>query len=234
MNEKLQSLSRALPPRQDCTVQLMSSATRANSVGHPCDPSEPLPHEGVPVLGSFLRAELWRVLVTPECARALRHWLVLSFLMQGVSMDTVLSRKLITTDASMIGWAGVYEGQSVRCGWGVNKFSGALSGVSLPETLSPFLESHHILVRTENTMTVSYINWQGGLCSRRLYMLACRLILWSCGSLLSLRATHIPGHLNLGADMLSKSTPVYGEWALHPAVVEGLGLLRTSLSGSVR
>lgn len=82
------------------------------------------------------------------------------------------------------------------------------------------LMGHHVLMRTDNTPMVAYINRQGGLRSSQLYMLARKLILWNCGCLLSLRATHIPGALNTGADLLSRGTPVYREWTLHPEIVE--------------
>ncbi len=39
----------------------------------------------------------------------------------------------------------------------------------------PDLRDHHVLVRTDNTAVVSYINHQGGLCSRPLYRLAHQL-----------------------------------------------------------
>lgn len=32
--------------------------------------------------------------------------------------------------------------------------------------------------------------------------------------------THVPGILNAGADLLSRGVPLYGEWTLHPVVVE--------------
>ena len=76
-----------------------------------------------------------RVLVTPGCARALRHWRIPSFLTHGVPMDSVLSRKVVTTDASLTSWDGIYEGRSVRGPPAVtHKFSGTLNGFSLPET----------------------------------------------------------------------------------------------------
>ncbi|KAL0159107.1 hypothetical protein M9458_047183, partial [Cirrhinus mrigala] len=37
---------------------------------------------------------------------------------------------------------------------------------------------------------------------------------------LSLRAVYVPGHLNLGADILSRQGPRPGEWMLHPEVVK--------------
>ncbi|XP_075307052.1 uncharacterized protein LOC142368762 [Odontesthes bonariensis] len=167
-----------------------------------------------------------RVLVTPGCARALRHWRVPSFLTHGVPMGSVLSRKVVTTDASLTGWGGIHEGRSVRGRWSVDLQRSHINFLELSAvflSLKHFLPSlmgHHVLVRTDNTTTVAYINRQGGLRSRQLHMLARRLILWSCGRLLSLRATHVPGVLNTGADLLSRGAPVYGEWTLHPEIVE--------------
>ncbi len=67
---------------------------------------------------------------------------------------------------------------------------------------------------------VSYINHQGGLRSRPLCKLACQILLWSQRKLLSLRATYIPGALNIEADILSRQGLRPGEWRLHPEVVE--------------
>ncbi|KAL0192166.1 hypothetical protein M9458_010462, partial [Cirrhinus mrigala] len=65
----------------------------------------------------------------------------------------------------------------------------------------PDLRDCHVLVCTDKTM-VYYIN-QGGLCSCPLYKLAHQILVWSQDKLLSLRAVHVPGHLNMGADILS-------------------------------
>ncbi len=82
------------------------------------------------------------------------------------------------------------------------------------------LRGHHVLVRSDNTSVVSYINHQGGLRSRPLCKLACQILLWSQGKLLSLRATYIPGVHNIGTDILSRQGLRPGEWRLHPEVVE--------------
>ncbi len=50
-----------------------------------------------------------------------------------------------------------------------------------------------MLVRSDNTSVVSYINYQGGLRSRPLCKLACQILLWSQGKLLSFRAAYIRG-----------------------------------------
>ncbi len=164
--------------------------------------------------------------VTADCVMALRHWRAPSFLTQGVSMGTVSSRKVVTTDASLFGWGGIYEGRSVRGRWSqalqrlhINFLELSAVFLSLKHFL-PFLSGQHVLVRTDNTTTVAYINRQGGLRSPVLHTLARKLILWGSVHFLSLRATHVPGTLNSGADLLSRGAPIYGEWMLHPQVVE--------------
>ncbi len=67
---------------------------------------------------------------------------------------------------------------------------------------------------------VSYINHQGGVVSKRLFILAERLLEWAQLNLRSLRAAHLPGRLNQGADMLSRSNVPSEEWMLHPQVVQ--------------
>lgn len=77
-----------------------------------------------------------------------------------------------------------------------------------------------MLVKTDNTTVVAYINRQGGTCSLQLRKLAREIILWGSTRLLSIWATHTPGVLNRWADLLSRGNPLYGEWKLHPKMVE--------------
>ena len=83
----------------------------------------------------------------------------------------------------------------------------------------PFLRGQHVLVRTDNTTVVAYINRQGGLRSPQMHTLAHRLTIWGNAHLLSLRATHVPGARNWGADLMSRGDPRYKDWKLHVVVV---------------
>ncbi|KAI2661177.1 Tyrosine recombinase slr0733 [Labeo rohita] len=94
------------------------------------------------------------------------------------------------------------------------------AGVTLGQVFRPTLRRKHVLVRTDSTATVAYINRQGGLRSRRMSQLARHLLLWSQTWLKSLRAVHIPGELNRAADQLSRQSTHPGEWRLHPETVQ--------------
>ncbi|KAK5890741.1 hypothetical protein CesoFtcFv8_014232 [Champsocephalus esox] len=143
-------------------------------------------------------------------------------------MGAVLSRKVVTADACLTGWGGIYEGRPVRGLWNRDfqwahiNYLELLAVFLTLKCFLPFLRGNHVLVRTDNTTTILCINHQGGLRSLQLHMLARKLILWSGRRLLSLRATRVPGVMNLGAELLSRGAPLYADWTLHPRIVSQL------------
>ncbi len=145
---------------------------------------------------------------------------------KGVAMGLVHTRKVVTTDASNTGWGALCEGKPTFGHW-----SKAEKGfhINCLEMLAvcracqfflPDLIGRHVLIRSVNMSVVSYINHQGGVSSKRLFILAERLLEWAQLKLRSLRAAHLPGRLNQGADMLSRSNVPSEEWMLHPQVVQ--------------
>ena len=69
---------------------------------------------------------------------------------------------------------------------------------------APLLQGHHVLVATDNSTVVSYINKQGGTRSPSLLRLTVDLLLWLERQDIVVRARHIPGCLNVIADHLSR------------------------------
>ncbi|KAL0185479.1 hypothetical protein M9458_021176, partial [Cirrhinus mrigala] len=133
---------------------------------------------------------------------------------------------VVHTDASTTGWGAVCNGQAAsgswtgpRLLWHINCLE-LLAVVLALRRFLPMLRHKHVLVRTDNTATVAYINRQGGLHSRRMSQLARHLLLWSQTRLKSLHAIHIPGELNRAADQLSRQPTHPGEWRLHPQTVQ--------------
>jgi len=63
----------------------------------------------------------------------------------------------------------------------------------------PLIRGRHVLVRSDNSTTVAYINRQGGVRSAALLTTVEKLWLWASEVVLSLRALHIPGLKNRGA-----------------------------------
>ena len=76
-----------------------------------------------------------------------------------------------------------------------------------------------VLVATDNSTVVAYINKQGGTHSAEMCALLWRLMTWCHHYHIILKARHIPGCLNVMADLLSRSNQVQStEWSLHPQV----------------
>ena len=167
-----------------------------------------------------------RVQVTPHCRQTLSLWSDPSFLRAGVPLEQVSRHSVVSTDASTTGWGATYNGHAAsglwtgpQLHWHIN----CLELLAVRLALSRFktlLLGKHVLVRTDSTATVAYINRQGGLRSRRMSQLARHLLLWSQKHLRSLRAVYIPGLLNRAADELSRQQVLPGEWRLHPQVVQ--------------
>ncbi len=115
---------------------------------------------------------------------------------------------------------GVWTGPQLR--WHVNCLELLAVRLALSR-LRGRLQGKDVLVHTDNTATVAYINRQGGLRSRRMSQLARHLLFWSQKHRRSLRAIHIPGVFNQAADELSRAA-LPGEWRLHPQAVQLIGV----------
>ncbi len=167
-----------------------------------------------------------RVQVTPACRQTFTPWSDLSFHRAGVPLEQVSRHAVVYTDASAKGWGATFNGHAVsgvwtgpQLHWHINCLELLAVHLAL-NRLKRRLRGEHVLVRTDNTATVAYINRQGGLRSRRMSQLARHLLLlWSRKHLRSLRAIHIPGLLNRTADELSRAV-LPGEWRLHPQTVQ--------------
>ncbi len=166
-----------------------------------------------------------RIQVTPACRQTFTPWSDLSFLRAGVPLEQVSRHAVVYTDASAKGWGATFNGHAVlgvwtgpQLHWHINCLELLAVHLAL-NRLKRRLRGEHVLVRTDNSATVAYINRQGGLRSRRMSQLARHLLLWSRKHLRSLRAIHIPGLLNRTADELSRAA-LPGEWRLHPQMVQ--------------
>ncbi|KAL0176731.1 hypothetical protein M9458_029061, partial [Cirrhinus mrigala] len=167
-----------------------------------------------------------RIKVDQACVEALIPWKNSQWMERGVPLGMVCRRKVVTTDVSNTGWGALCNGKPAFGLW-----TKAEAGIHINclEMLAvcralhfflPDLKGHHVLVHLDSMTVVSYINRQVGLSSKRLFTLVKDLLEWAQLNLCSLRATHVPGRLNQGADMLSRSNVPSGEWTLHPQTVQ--------------
>ncbi len=164
-----------------------------------------------------------RVNITQECRRSFSPWTDLAFLRAGAPLEQVSRHVVVTTDASSTGCGATCNGQAAsglwtgpRLLWHINCLELLAVHLALRQ-FRPLLLGKHVLVRTDNSAAVSYINRMGGIRSRRMSRLARHLLLWSHTQLKSLRAVHIPGELNRAADALSQQTAHFPRRMVTPS-----------------
>ncbi|KAI2666668.1 enzymatic polyprotein [Labeo rohita] len=132
------------------------------------------------------------------------------------------------SDASKTGWGATCNGQAAsgvwtgpRLHWHINCLE-LLAVLLALRSFRPMIQGKHVLVRSDNTATVAYINHQGGVRSFRMSQLARHLLLWSQHRLRCLHATHIPGEANRFARRRVEAPPPVGP--------TDLGLIRPGTS----
>ncbi len=110
-----------------------------------------------------------RVQITPACRKTFRPWSDPSFLQAGVPLEQVSRHGVVFTDASATGWGATYNGHAVSGVWTgpqLHWYINCLELLAVRLALSCLrgcLQRKDVLVRTDNTATVAYINRQGGL-----------------------------------------------------------------------
>ena len=135
------------------------------------------------------------------------------------------------TDASNEGWGAHLELTAAKGLWSdrekrlhINILE--LKAVSL--TLQRFkdqCQNQTVFVATDNSTVVAYINKQGGTHSAEMCGLLWKIMTWCHRYQITLKARHIPGCLNVMADLLSRSNHVQStEWSLHSHVFKQICL----------
>ena len=151
----------------------------------------------------------------------LRWWLDPNNVVKGQPLHPLRHALQLFTDASNEGWGAHLGDYTAKGLW--SKPEGALhinlleikAVLLAPKQFEPLYWGQTILVCTDNTTVVSYINKEGGMKSGSLCALLWRLLSWCNQRQVALLARHIPGHLNVIADKLSRHKQVIQtEWSL--------------------
>ena len=146
-------------------------------------------------------------------------WLDETNVLKGQPLHPPQHAVQLFTNASNEGW-GAHLGDSTARGvWSSMESLVHINYLELKAVLALKQFEHLcrdqiVLVATDNTTVVSYINKQGGMRSGSLCALLWRLLSWCHPRGIVLRVRHIPGRLNVIADKLSRHNQVIQtEWS---------------------
>ncbi|XP_037830295.1 uncharacterized protein LOC119616813 [Kryptolebias marmoratus] len=166
-----------------------------------------------------------RLRVSLQCLASLAQWRDAVFMTKGVPLGSLPSRReVVSTDTSTTGWGALWQQQIAQGTWSQRDKLRHINALELEAVRRALhflsgLHGRHVLVRSDSTAVVFYINHQGGTRSITLLRLTQMLLTWAAPLFASLRAAHIPGMQNGPADILSRGRPPLEEWRLHLEVV---------------
>ncbi|KAK0403958.1 hypothetical protein QR680_017214 [Steinernema hermaphroditum] len=133
---------------------------------------------------------------------------------------------VITTDASKLGWGATSGGASTGGNWSPEEAAEHINVLQLKAILfglrvfAERMRDCAVLIQSDNTVAISYINRFGGTANNRLIELARTIWFWARDRNLFLIATHLPGKENAVADAESRSYTL--DWHLHKEITARL------------
>ena len=142
-------------------------------------------------------------------------WTKETNVLTGQPLHPLIHAVQIFTDASKEGWGAHLGDFTARGIWSVPESHLHINFLELKAVLLALKIFQHlvqgkvVLVATDNTTVVAYINKEGGMRSGSLCALLWRLLCWCNLRQVVLKARHIPGRLNVIADKLSRQGQVF-------------------------
>ena len=162
--------------------------------------------------------------VAPTLQRDLDWWVQTGNWTRGVPTLPQNPSLVIYTDASNRGWGAHTESRKKQVSglwnptqklWHINLLEMRAVVLALRKWETSCL-GRTVLVASDNSTVVAYLNKSGGTRSASLNMMTVRLLKWAMARKISIRARHIPGNLNVLADRLSRrGSLIPGEWSLN-------------------
>jgi ribonuclease HI len=170
-----------------------------------------------------------KIMISRSILPTLQWWAQVSNLRKGLTWKSPKPSVMLTTDASLEAW-GAHMGEhkvqgrwaQVQRSWHIN----LLEMLAVFKALKAFqIKDMSVLVQTDNTTVISYINKSGGTRSPQLCQITWEMFSWCMQQKVSLQSVHIPGVSNLLADKLSRQMYSPTEWELNNQVVQKLFLV---------
>lgn len=165
--------------------------------------------------------------LSPEARKDLLWWVQQLKLHSGKSFLSSDPDLVIFSDASLSGWGAACG--NIRTG-GQWDLSESICHINDLELKASFLALKYfaaaardcaVLLNLDNTTAVAYINKKGGTKSASLSSLAVEIATWCEQRRISLVALHVPGILNVVADMESRRSHVdNGDWKLDHSLFQ--------------
>ena len=163
---------------------------------------------------------------------ALEWWSDVSHLSRGQSLGPFDPVMTVFTDSSTTAWGAHADSMMFSGVWSHHERKMSINQLELLaviraiEALPPDFNGQRLMIASDNSTTVSYINKLGGTRSVALWELTLQLFSLIQSRNIVIKARHIPGRLNRLADSLSRSGQIVNtEWTLNQQICNQVLLL---------
>ena len=177
--------------------------------------------------------QVWESLIPilPVLLPHLDWWTRRENVLTGVALLHPVPSLTLYTDSSLQGWGAFLEGMSVSGVWSLVQQQEHINLLEMRAVLlalqhfKTLLVSKAVVLATDNTTVVAYLQNQGGTRCHALFLLCKEFLLLCLLSHIHLVVWHIPGTFNVLADCLSRfHNPVNTEWELRQVVFDSVVL----------
>ena len=169
--------------------------------------------------------------LSPTAKEDFQWWKSAHNVLRGAPVTPIEPDTQLFTDASNIGWGTHWNASTVSGVWTTTEKThhiNVLELVAIHRAILHWLRKLMgltVLVASE-TLHCSVLHQQAGRNTVNTAVRTKKLLLMCQANHIVLRARHIPGRLNVLADILSRPSQMSGtEWSLHPSVFRALTLL---------
>ena len=152
-------------------------------------------------------------------------WRTHSSLHKGIPLVSPLIEAFLFTDSSAVGWGAHMDKRTTSARWSeamkelhINVLE--LNAIWLGlQAFEDTLHDSNVAIMCDNVSDIAYLRNQGGTRSQQMCRMAIDTCEWAEERAITLIPRHLPGHLNVLADHLSRRDQILKtEWSLNPAV----------------
>lgn len=158
---------------------------------------------------------------------ALQWWTNMDNVRKGVPLGTVEIDWYLFSDSSTQGWGAHLRDMTAAGTWSPMLKALHINVLELHavwlglRSFSKVVDNTNVAIMCDNTSAIAYLKNQGGTRSQEMCDLSTRICLWAEARGITLVPRHIPGHLNVLADSLSRNGQILkAEWSLNQAVAD--------------
>ena len=152
-------------------------------------------------------------------------WRTHSSLHKGIPLGSPLIEAFLFTDSSAVGWGAHMDRRTASGRWSEAMKELRINVLELNafwlglQAFEDILQNSNVAIMCDNVSAIAYLRNQGGTQSQQKCRMAIDTCEWAEKRSMTLIPRHLPGHLNVLADHLSRRDQfLKTEWSLNPAV----------------